>query len=234
MVGMSRAKLGRWKTEVKLRERLARRRAGPYTTPAFAMPTTSSRLAVLAAVAAAAALAAAAGCGPRSNTASVGVQFDTLVAYALNGTNPLAPSAFDLGSVSMVVPDGSLSFDVVFDINPKGRALLVPAGAVATDFGSEFGPGTRRVGLQRSALAFDSIQFAPTSHYFFDSTFVLVPKQSVIVATSPPGCATTSNPTVYGKLVLDSVNLSLRTIHFRATVDPNCGFRSFLPGLPTR
>jgi len=198
------------------------------------MPTTSSRFAVLASVAAAAAIVAAAGCGAGQNTATVDVQFDTLVAYALNGTDPLQPSAFDLASASLVVPDGTLSFDVAFDINPRGHALLEPAGAVAADFGSEFGPGTRRVGLQRSALAFDSIQFAPTSHYFFDSTFVLVPEQTVIIATSPPGCAGTSNPTVYGKMVLDSVNLTLRTIHFRATVDPNCGFRSFLPGLPTR
>jgi len=34
-------------------------------------------------------------------------------------------------------------------------------------------------------------------------------------------------------VVVDSVNTLDRTIHFRAAVDPNCGFRDFQPGIPT-
>jgi hypothetical protein len=34
-------------------------------------------------------------------------------------------------------------------------------------------------------------------------------------------------------LVVDSVHANEGLIFARATVDPNCGYRSFLPGIPT-
>ena len=37
---------------------------------------------------------------------------------------------------------------------------------------------------------------------------------------------------MYAKIVVDSVNTTTRQIFFRATRNPNCGFRSFQPGVP--
>jgi hypothetical protein len=200
------------------------------------MSITHTRFAVLAAVAGAAVIGAAVGCGPSQPTATFSVVFDTLAASAINGTPPEAPSALDLGSQALVVPNGSLSFDVVFDIDGQGRPLVEPQCLIATTSGIECTPsgGSRRVGMQRSALPFDSLQFAPTGGYFFDSAFVMVPGQPIIIASQAPACVVSANPSLYGKLVLDSVNVTRRTIHFRTTIDPNCGYRSFKTGVPTR
>jgi hypothetical protein len=200
------------------------------------MSITHTRLAVLATVTSAAIVAAAAGCGAKQQTAAFRVVFDTLAASALNGTPPEAPSALDLGSGALVAPNGSLSFDIVFDIDGQGRPLVEPQCLIATSSGLECTPssGSRRVGMQRSGLPFDSIQFAPTGGYFFDSAFVMAPQQPIIVASQAPACVVSANPSLYGKIVMDSLSMALRTIYLRATIDPNCGYRSFKTGVPTR
>jgi hypothetical protein len=182
------------------------------------------------AFAAAIALALATACGPGTTTAAFEDAIDTLTIYALNGTPPSDPSALDMATGALVVPDGTCDFDYAFDINADNNAVIYPVRFVCTDLGA----ATRQVGLQRSSLAYDSVQYAPIHGYVFDSAMVLIPGQTMLLASLAPGCVTSADPAVYGKLVLDSINLQNRTIFARAAIDPNCGFQSLLPGFPTR
>ena len=63
---------------------------------------------------------------------------------------------------------------------------------------------------------------------------VVTPGQVVAVqAADPAACPVPYLGTnIYGKLVIDSVRTSPTRVYFRSTVDPNCDFRSLLPGVP--
>jgi hypothetical protein len=182
-----------------------------------------------AGLAAAIALAiAGAGCGYSNPNPVVDIAVDTLVAFAMNGSPASEPSGFDLFTQSMVTIDDNLAFDVAFDVDSATRrALVYPVALVSNGFIT-----TRHVGLQRIAIPYDSATYGLRTGYVFDSAYALAPGQALYVVTNPVACEADANPSLYGKLVVDSVNTLDRTIHFRATVDPNCGFRDFQPGIP--
>jgi hypothetical protein len=171
---------------------------------------------------------AGAACGPSNPAPQVDIAVDTLVAFAMNGSPASEPSGFDLFSQSMFTIDANLSFDVAFDVDSATRrAVVYPVALVSNGFVT-----TRHVGLQRIAIPYDSATYGIRTGYVFDSAYALSPGQALYVVTNPVACEADANPSLYGKLVVDSVNALDRTIHFRATVDPNCGFRDFQPGIP--
>lgn len=162
---------------------------------------------------------------------------DTLVAFAMTRTPSAYPSALltvgqqdnDASGEPVVVRiGGGLAFDVAFDIDAEDNAVIYPLGLVLSDFG-----GQRRVGLQRATSPFESVLRAPANGYVYDSAFVARPGEVVLIeAQLAPYCAADLLRTIYTKLVVDSVNSAARTVHFRVGLDPNCGFRSFAPGIP--
>lgn len=181
-------------------------------------------------VLAAATLVTAMACGyatnPKSSTAVV---TDTLVAWAINGSQSTEPSAYYLAENRVVQMTSALTFDVAFDIDSaSGQAVIYPVRLI-TD-GSVLG---FHVGLQRLTQPFDSVTYAVRNGYQFDSVYTVSPGQGLMMVSNPPGCATDPNPSLYGKLVIDSINRVTRTVHFRATEDPNCGYRSFATGIPS-
>jgi len=188
----------------------------------------------------AAALAFLGACGdPTRPDATFETVQDTLVAYAVNGTPPGFPSGLSVVGVDVngarSVPvvtrvDGGLSFDVAFDIDDAGDAVLYPLGVVASPIGS-----TRAVGLQRVQTTYEGTLDAPSGTYQIDSAFVVLPGEVVAVeAPSPTYCTALGSfaQNIYAKLTVDSVRTDDRTVYFRVTVDPNCGFRSFAAGKP--
>jgi hypothetical protein len=66
---------------------------------------------------------------------------------------------------------------------------------------------------------------------------VVAPGEPFVIYTQRSSGATTClydpAPHIYAKVVIDSVQLATRAIYLRQVMDPNCGYRSFLPGLPT-
>ena len=162
---------------------------------------------------------------------------DTLVAFAMTRTAAAYPSALltaaqqdadPSGEPVVVRIGGAIPFDVAFDIDTTDNAVIYPLRLVLSDFG-----GQRRVGLQRADTPFDAVLRAPGSGYFYDSAMVARPGEVVLIeAQQAPYCAQDVLRTIYAKLVVDSVNSAARTVHFRVGLDPNCGFRSFAPGVP--
>ena len=183
----------------------------------------------LAPVVAVAAAAFVAACGdPTSLKASLATQTDTLVSYALTGTPPGYPAALNTVFRSVVRIDANFNFDVAFDLDTAGNVRLIPVnmmGGIATS--------NRRVGIQKSDQLFEGLTRAPASGYTYDTVTVVKPGDAVSVqVTASDQCAFSISNLLYSRIGIDSVNSATRTIYFRTTHDPNCGFRSFLPGLP--
>lgn len=185
------------------------------------------RVLVLAALAAAAGVAA---CGkdPYAVVAAFATQQDTLFAYPLNGSDPSLPSGIATVSLQAVRIDSSFAFDFAFDIDSADRVVAIPVRQVGTLFGSG-----RTVGFDTTwHVPYDSVFKAHSTGYVFDSTIVVQPGRPFGVAAATLGCSSGS-AIVYSKWVVDSVRPADRRIFVRGTVDPNCGFRSFRPGIPT-
>jgi hypothetical protein len=184
-------------------------------------------------------LGAAACSGPIDPIASTAVVTDTLVAWAINGTGGTEPSGFYLAENRVVNVTSALTFDFAFDVDSTtGQAIIIPVRFIEDGSIAAFTVGFQRLTqtpcvVQSSGpCPFNEIPYAlkanvPNSGYQTDSVYRLSPGQGLMMESNPPGCATDPLPFLYGKFVIDSVNKALRTIHFRATEDPNCGYREF-------
>ena len=141
-------------------------------------------------------------------------------------------SALAVLSRQVVRVDGFAAFDVAFDINAAGNAVITPVKLVVVSPG-----GSRPVGLLRVPGTFETALEAPKTGYEADSSFVLTAGEVVMVQsahnTAGDLCQFAINPNIYAKITVDSLNLASRTIFFRLGLDPNCGFRSFVTGVPT-
>jgi hypothetical protein len=177
---------------------------------------------------------AAVGCGnPTKPRAQIAVVYDTLTAYSLATALPTQPTAFDLATNSLVVPDGSLNFD--FALNVEGNYVVVyPAKLVVTAAGIP-----RTVGLQLiPSVNFEQITIAAHNGYEFNDSLLVAPGRIFEVVTqNTVACAPvsiTSQELLYAKFQIDSINKATGVIHLRAVVDPDCDYDSLVPGaIPT-
>ena len=185
----------------------------------------TSKLAFLAATSLALATAA---CGdPEELRARFEVASDTLEVYAISASPLGYPTALNTALLRVLRAEGDLSFDVAFDI-AGDSVRLIPAQLV---IGANLG---RKVGIQRATVPFDSLTIAPRNGYN-DSTVTSVGRGDVAVISAETSyCQFDLARVVYSKLVIDDFDPASREISFRIVVDPNCGFRSFRPGIPTR
>jgi hypothetical protein len=177
-------------------------------------------------VAAAAALLMTTACGQSTNIQAQNEVFsDTLLAWAINGTPPELPSALSVADGIVKRAEGDLTFELAFDIDDQGRVVLIPVRLVGVPSTS---PG--RVGFQLSSTPFEQLERAPGSGYQHDSLFVAPLGSTVLMESESRVCIGFLSPRLYSKLVVDSVHAVPREIYFRLTADPNCGFRSLVPG----
>ncbi len=174
---------------------------------------------------------AALGCGdPTKPAATITIPSDTLVAFSINHSLAQQPSAFDLATNLLVVPDGTLAFDIVFDLDPAGRPIIFPAKLIGTVLGSP-----RIVGIQNMDQSFESITIAEHSGYNFnDPDTVSVGTVFEVVSQNGTACVAvsiTSQQALYSKFVIDSVDVPTGRVFFRAVVDPNCDYDTLVPGI---
>lgn len=161
------------------------------------------------------------------------VEFDTLTAYAMTQTPVSFPSAYSASAGIVVRVDPEIAFEVAFDLPGMGKVQLIPARRISpTRLVTGIPTPSPSVGMQLIKGTFESMTRAPTGGYSFDSTFTVAPGEGVVMELSGDACQFSLASQQYAKLVVDSVNLARRQIHFRAVRDPNCGFRSLQPGIP--
>ncbi len=164
---------------------------------------------------------------------------DTVTLHALQGTPINAASGFDvtLGLAARtdrqsdadrlrgIPPPG---FDIAFDIDDDGLALILTTGALGLNVSSA---------IQTSDRAFGDIMIAPLEGYEIDSALV-VGVDSVFIVRSRPtsfGCAFFLGQLPrYGKFRVLDLNLETRQITLENLVNLNCGYRGLELGLPTR
>ena len=195
---------------------------------------------VLLAVTVTSALLACGGNGKQAATGDVG--FDTLVVYPLNHSGPNQPSGFYLATQRATVTDGTEAFDIAFDLTADGLPIVYPIRLITSAVGTP-----HQVGLQLTSLYFDVngcpvgadtatcwLHTSPAHNFRFDSAYTLTPGQVLVIASQSPTCSGFNDPTLYAKLVFDSVHVASGQMFARTTVDPNCGYVSFEPGLPTQ
>src|SRR5690349_22296790 len=89
-------------------------------------------------------------CGdPTALKASLLNSVDTLSVFALSGTPPNYPSGVAFLVRQPVHVDGTAAFDVAFDINADGNAVIYPVKLVVASGGS------RQVAMQRIIASFE-------------------------------------------------------------------------------
>ena len=157
---------------------------------------------------------------------------DTYTVFALTGTPAAYPSGINTYVRAAVRVDGFGNFDVAFDIDNQGRAILYPVQKIVSSLS-----GSRRVGLRKVPGTFESVTEAPSGTYA-DSVIVASEGDVVVVQSirngSGDACQFDISPYIYTKMLVDSISADARTIKVEAVLDPNCGFRSFESGVPSR
>ena len=172
-------------------------------------------------------------CGdPQLLRASLPTVEDSYTLFALTGTPATYPSGLNTYVRSTVRVDGNANFDIAFDIDGQGKAVMYPVQKVVSSL-----PSTRRIGLRKVTGTFESLTIAPTGTYS-DSTVVAAKGDVVVVQAQRNGtgdaCQFDISPYIYTKMTVDSVATGTRTIFLRTVLDPNCGFRSFESGIPAK
>jgi hypothetical protein len=184
-----------------------------------------------AAVAVAGALIAAA-CGGDGLTSPATVENTArrFSVYALTGTSSALPSAYQYSTETVlrptVLPSGSVSFDLAFDITADGKVRLLPVRTVVPSAPN----GTPTVGILRVNQAFGEVGRAPDRGYVYDSVVVAAIGETFTLQLSNSGCV--YQEPFYAKLTVDSILLPERRMVLRSLVNRNCGYRGLTEGLP--
>lgn len=181
-------------------------------------------------IAAGTALVLAAACG---DLTSVPAQLATLTdsgsVFALNGAPVGAPSALHLYSGTRLAADATFFFDIAFDIDAQGNPVILPQRVVASGL-----TASHSVGLQTVNTEFSALTDAPKSGYRADTALVTRIGQTVAIQSQDGNVCglSVTGTAIHAKLVVLSLDRTARRLSIQYTVDPNCGFRSFLPGVP--
>lgn len=184
----------------------------------------------LAAMLAATLTLAGAACGDFTGVpASLPVIADSGNIYALNGAPPGAPNAIYFFAGTFISADASFLFDVAFDIDSAGNVIYLPQPAVASGLVT-----AHTVSLASVTQNYDDVSSAPRITYRADTALVVKPGVTVVAQSSDPNACSVSltGTTLFAKMVVDSVDRVNKRLYIRFTSNPNCGFRSFAPGIP--
>lgn len=148
--------------------------------------------------------------------------------WALTGAPTNFPTAYLVPQRFSVRPDAAGSFDLAFDIDADGRLVVLPVSLVVAAL-----QGDRRIGLLRSNELYNLVTEAPRNGWVFDSALTVNVGQVFLVRVQTQFCQLEQSPEVYAKYIVDSIFPDERRIRLSGRVNPNCGFRSFLSGVPT-
>jgi len=185
---------------------------------------------LVAATALLGALSSAGACGgPTGLEATEPTQTSEVSLYALSGTPSGYPSALSVPANQAVSIDASLQFDIAFDIDAQQRAVLYPMALIAWPR-----LDIHRVGMIKVTQVYDEVTRAPgTGYNYGDSIIVAVGDVIIVESNDSRVCSFPFPARLYAKFVVDEIDLAARALRFRMTQNPNCGFRSFLAGIPS-
>ncbi len=154
-----------------------------------------------------------------------------ITVFALNGAPASTPAGIDFLSGAPALVNNTLQFNVALDIDSAGDIVVYPARQVTNGLTTVVS-----VGLQKINTPFADYTIATKSGYVTDSTLVVPVGTTVgFNVYSTTTCTVYSlGSSYYGKFVVDSINPSLRAMYVELVTDPNCGYVSLTPGIPTK
>ena len=165
--------------------------------------------------------------------ASIPVAQQQITLYALTGTPVSTPSGYNMVQLGEVRTNVSNNFDFVMDIgidstfgvgnNGDTVIVLLPRGAVGF---------VEDGGLQWTAMAFDSVYVAPVTGYEQLKPTRIRQGDVVLAASRRQTCDNASSHPRYAKLNIQTVDLVARSVVILVVIDPNCGYRSLISGIP--
>lgn len=198
------------------------------------MSDTLARLRTLTLGTVAACLLAACGEDPVLPPATLPVTEHTLVLSALRGTSVLTPSGYNMFVLLPVRTDQTTEFDFAFDIGPDSLyglgttgdtiSVLMPRGSLG--FAADGG-------LQTTSVPFDSIVMGLLNGYERELPTRIQVGGVVMAASRVQQCSFQVVRPRVAKLRIDAIDLATRQVTIRVVIDPNCGYLSLRPGLPT-
>lgn len=147
--------------------------------------------------------------------------------WAMTGSPASFPAGILVPQATAVRLDAAGSFDLAFDIDGDGRLRVYPVGTVVSPIA-----GTRDVEFQRGVGAYNAIVEAPRAGWTKDSVLTVNEGQAFLVKVTTLFCQNSFQQQVYAKFIVDSVIPADRRIKLSGRVNPNCGFRSLLSGIP--
>jgi hypothetical protein len=139
----------------------------------------------------------------------------------------MVTSALLVPQATAVRLDAAGSFDLAFDIDPDGRVRVLPVGTVVSPIA-----GTRTIEFQRATTTYNTIVEAPKNGWQADSVLTVNEGQAFLVRVNTLYCQYDLQQVVYAKFIVDSVIPAERRMKISSRINPNCGFRSFLSGVP--
>ena len=178
-------------------------------------------------------VAAASACGDATGIrASFQNRETPLTVYAVNGTAQTLPAGILIRAPELAFVDSRWAFDIAFDMDAAGNVTVYTVRAMA----SEVFDGVSRIGLRTDTLPYASVAKAPGSGFTYDSLLTLPIGRTLIVDKLDGTCSQFGGAflgyNIRAKMVIDSVDAAARKIYVKMLSNPNCGFRSLLPGLP--
>ncbi len=156
---------------------------------------------------------------------------DTGQLFALTGSAAYLPSGLNLTTRNVVVvvvfDDGSVAFDVAFDILPSGQIRVMPPRTVA--IGPNVLPKSLDLLPSASGTTWSALTEAPAAGYIRDTAQVINVGQPIVMQVRPSFCSLQVLNVLSAKFVVDSVNTTSRKIFYRLLANPNCGRRGLVP-----
>ena len=167
--------------------------------------------------------------------ASIPVAEQQIMLFALTDTPVNTPSAYTITSLAEVRVDLSNDYDFAFDIGPRSRYGLTgtPTDTVAVLVTRHYMGFVADGGFQPATGIFDSIMIAPATGYEQQLPAVIDVGTVLFAASRLRQCNFNLIRPHYAKLVVQEIDRTLRRATIRLVVDPNCGYRSLAPGIPT-
>jgi hypothetical protein len=177
-------------------------------------------------------LAAAAlqGCGDPLSLlpAVVENRVDTVTVWAATNTPLTLPSGYVILGRTRVRLDQVATFDFIYDVDPAGRTVLIPLGAVVSTASTSGTPG-----FQETPTPFDQITLAQQLNYITKDTVVTAVGKVYYVRAALDGSCSLGVP-YYAKMEVLAIDPAERSMTFRILDDINCGYRGLELGLPKK
>ncbi len=153
---------------------------------------------------------------------------DTVVVYAISGTEVFRPSGYAMTLRSPVRLDNNTNADFGYDRTTDGRHVLLPGAMLG-----HAGTGGVDPGLQGTTEAFDDIKLALVNGYKTLDAVAVAAGDVLYLRSRIPGNCFLGVPT-YGKVEIIEFDAGNRTIKFRVLGNLNCGYKGLEPGIPTQ